>query len=116
MLNFFLAELNNEDDLISYFFRNTLLSNTSYMKVNINKILEHFNIQYQDIFCLTKGYFKNKLNSLIDKKDWQLNLIEEIIDMRDGIMIADFIDPDDDLKFAEIKHLLDQVSTDFLVN
>ena len=116
MLSFFLAGLNNEDDLISYFFRNTLLSNTSYMKVNINKILEHFNIQYQDIFCLTKGNLKNKLNSLIDNKDWQLNLIEEILDMRDGIMIADFIDPDDDLKFAEIKHLLDQVSTDFLVN
>ena len=48
MLSFFIADLNHKDKIISYFYKNVLLSNTSYMTANISKICEHFNINYFD--------------------------------------------------------------------
>merc|ERR1719369_1575175 len=42
MLNFYLIGLNNEDDIINFFFRNSLLSNSSYVATNISKILGKF--------------------------------------------------------------------------
>jgi len=41
MLCFFIAGLNHTDNLISYFYKNVLLSNTSYMSANISKIIEN---------------------------------------------------------------------------
>ena len=41
MLCFFITGLNHTDNLISYFYKNVLLSNTSYMSANISKIIEN---------------------------------------------------------------------------
>ena len=38
ILSFFIAGINHKDNIISYFFKNVLLSNTSYMSVNLGKI------------------------------------------------------------------------------
>ena len=118
MLSFFIAGLNNKDELISNIFKNALLANTSYMKVNINNIVEHFNIPYNDIFDLNKNKLKHFVNNLRDEKDGQCFLIEELLDMRDGIVNVEFNfgDETEVLRYAEIKNMLDQVSTDFLIN
>ncbi|CAL4117868.1 unnamed protein product [Meganyctiphanes norvegica] len=109
MLSFFIAVLNNEDNLISNFFKNTLLANTLYMQVNIYKILERFNVTYHDLFSINKSKLKNILNNLKGEKDWQCNMLDELLSMRDGTVTTDL-----DLKYNEIKYMLNQVSTDFL--
>ena len=88
------------------------------MKVNINNIVEHFNIPYNDIFDLNKNKLKHFVNNLRDEKDGQCFLIEELLDMRDGIVNVEFNfgDETEVLRYAEIKNMLDQVSTDFLIN
>ncbi|CAL4185018.1 unnamed protein product, partial [Meganyctiphanes norvegica] len=103
--------LNNEDNLISNFFKNTLLANTSYMQVNIYKILERFNLTFHDLFSINKSKLKNILNNLKGEKDWQCNMLDELLSMRDGTVTTDL-----DLKYNEIKYMLNQVSTDFLVD
>ena len=67
MLSFFVAGLNHNDHLISYFYKNVLLSNSSYMSANISKILEHFKINYCDMFSLNKSKLKHILNSMKGK-------------------------------------------------
>ena len=47
MILFFLNGLNHESELISCFFKNTLLSNSSYMLVNVNSILNKYGIKYR---------------------------------------------------------------------
>ena len=39
--NLFITGLNHTDNLISYFYKNVLLSKTSYMSANISKIIEN---------------------------------------------------------------------------
>ena len=88
------------------------------MQVNINKIIEHFNISYQDIFKLNKDKLRKIVNNISEEKDGQCILLEELLDMRDGIIKVqfNFEDETEELRYAEIKHMLDQVSTDFLIN
>ena len=110
MLNFFITGLASEDTLISNIFKNTLLASTSYMRVNINKIIAHFNIDYHDIFSLNKNVLKKTLYNMKGEKDWQCNLIEELLSMRDGTVTTDL----EDLEMNDIRFMLEQVSTDFL--
>ncbi|CAL4129905.1 unnamed protein product, partial [Meganyctiphanes norvegica] len=111
MLNIFIAGLNNEDNLISNFFKNTQLANSSYMQVNIYEKLECFNVTYHDLFSINKSKLKNILNNLKGEKDWQCNMLDELLSMSDGNVTTDL-----DLKYNEIKYMLNQVSTDFLVD
>ena len=118
MLNFFTSGLNHNDKIISSFFKNALTANTSYMQVNINNIVEHFKIPYQDIFDINKGNLKKIVNNSCEEKDDQCILLEELLDIRDGIATVqfNFDDETDEFRFAEIKHMIDQVSTDYLIN
>ena len=50
ILNFFLSGINHTNNFISNFFKNVLLSNSSYMEVNINEILREFDITYLKLF------------------------------------------------------------------
>ena len=43
ILNFFVSGLNHDNTIISDFFKNKLVSNSSYMLTNINAILTKFN-------------------------------------------------------------------------
>ena len=114
MLNFLINGLENRNNLISSFFKNALIANTSYMKVNLNKILEKFNISHYDIYNMTKYELKNKIN-YVEEKDWQCKLIEEILNLRDGTLMVNF-DDDQVLEYNEIQHLLDQLTTDFVID
>ena len=103
MLCFFIAGLNHTDNLISYFYKNVLLSNTSYMSANISKIIEHFNINYHDLFNINKNQLKQTLNEKKGVKDWQCNLVEELLTMREHNLEAN-------LDNKEIKFMLENVS------
>ena len=46
MLNFVLVGINHKNNVIKNFFINSLLSNTSYMTTNANKIIGSININY----------------------------------------------------------------------
>ena len=50
ILNFFVNGLNHDNNIISDFFKNTLISNSSYMLTNLNTILKRYNINYVDLF------------------------------------------------------------------
>ena len=109
IMTFFIAGINHVDDTIKGFFKNALLSNTSYMLMNINYIIKHCDMKYLDIFTISKLQFKHILKSKIEEPDWQSCMIKELLFMRDA--------PDEtELTSEEIKLMLDGVCTDFLVD
>ena len=112
MLNFYINGLNSSDPLISNLFKNVLMGNTSYMRVNINKILGHFKIKYLDLFSLNKRTISRSLHSNIGEKEWQCIFMEELLSLRDGVSYVEFDGEDVDLTRDDIKLMLDQVSTD----
>ena len=103
MLSFFITGLNHKDNIISYFFKNVLLSNTSYMTVNISKICEHFNINYFDIFSLKKCNIRQIIDSIKEERDWKCDILEELLFMRDNSLIAN-------LDKMEIQTMLNQIA------
>ena len=103
MLSFFVAGLNHKDKIISYFYKNVLLSNTSYMTTNISKICEHFDINYSDILSLKKCKIKQSMNNIKEEKDWKCDILEELLYMRDNSLIAN-------LNKMEIQIMLDQIA------
>ena len=107
ILNFFISGINHTDNFISDFFKNVLLSNSSYMQVNINKILKEFDITYLKLFELNKLELKNIIKNKIEEPDWQCGIIVELLQMRDKQCISN-------LTYEEINLMLDRITTDFL--
>ena len=89
------------------FFKNVLLSNSSYMQVNVKKILKEFNIKYIKLFDLTKRELKNIIKNKIEEPDWQCGIIVELLQLRDNQSFSN-------LNHDEINLMLDKISTDFL--
>ena len=83
MLGFFIKGLNHESKVISAFFKNTLLSNSSYMLVNINTILDRFQIKYIDIFSTNSNIVKTILDRSNNNPDWRSNTVIELLSMRE---------------------------------
>ena len=83
MLNFVLNGLNHDSNVIKSFFKNSLLSNTSYMSTNVQTILRNFNVNYLELFSLNKNKLKTKYNEKIGIKDWQCNIVEELMYVRE---------------------------------
>ena len=104
MINFILAGVNHNDNVINNFFRNCLLSNTSYTFTNLNKIIGNFNINYLELFDFNKNKLKNKLKEKTGIGDWQYNLLEELMNMKETSLEAN-------LDITELKTLIDYVST-----
>ena len=104
MLNFIIDGINHQDNILNSFFKNSLLSNTSYMSSNLNKILKNFNIHYFELFSLNKNKLKTKLNEKIGEKDWQCNIVEELLYMRESGLVTKYLDR------AEIITMLNEVS------
>ena len=77
------------------------------MQVNVNKVLKEFDINYNELFNLTKLGLKHKINSKIEEPDWQCGIIKELLQMRDTQSVSN-------LSYEEIKLMLDRITTDFL--
>ena len=79
ILGLFIHGLNHENGFISNFFKNTLISNSSYMLDNINQILNRYNIKYMDLFSMNIHDVKKFTKSHILEPDWRCNIIKELI-------------------------------------
>ena len=88
MLGFFVAGLNHIDHLNIYFYKKCLLSNSSYMSENISRILKHFEINYCDMFSLNRNNLRYILNSMKGKQNWECNIFEKILPLREGFLIS----------------------------
>ena len=53
------------------------------MLTNVNTILQRTNIKYKDIFEINKNYVKQKLYENIAQPDWRVNMVKELLDIRD---------------------------------
>ena len=53
------------------------------MSTNVNTIIRNFNINYLKWFSFNKNKLKNKYNKKIGIKDWQCNIFEELMYIRE---------------------------------
>ena len=100
MLNFIVFGINHKSDLISMFFKNMLLNNSSYMLANLNKILNSFNLKYCDLFVIDKCQLKRHVQMRKNEPDWRINSIKELLYIRDRQMACL-------LEHSETQELLD---------
>ena len=77
------------------------------MQVNINKILQEFDIKHLKFSELSKLELKNFIKAKIEEPDWQCGIIVELLQMRDKQCISN-------LTYEEINLMIDRISTDFL--
>ena len=104
MLCFFKSGINHENEIISAFFRNSLISNSSYVTKNVNIILRHLKLDYNYIFTEDrKDKLKSIFNNNMSKPDWRNGILSELLDINDNI--ASCI-----LDQEEITTLIDHIS------
>ena len=100
MLNFIISGLNHSSEIITMFFKNMLLNNSSYMTTNLNKILNSFNLMYCDIFVMNKWQLKKHENMRKNEPDWRVKAIKELLSIRDNQIYCI-------LEYSETQELLD---------
>ena len=76
------------------------------MSTNVNKIIWCFNINYLELFSFNKNKLKIKLKEKTGIKDWQCNMIEELMYMRELYLEANL-----DRGETEIYTMLENIST-----
>ena len=103
-LNFFIGGLRHDSRVISDILKNTLLSNSSYMLTNINTIIEKYNINYQDLFHISKAKVKKVIKEYNNEYDWRSNIVKDLLSTREGQRFSL-------LKPTEIKNHLHYITT-----
>ena len=82
ILNFVIKGIHHDNELISFFFKNSLMDcRCSYLTKNINKIVKKHNLLYVNIFQNIKVKLKNVIN--VENDLWKIDLIKEILSLRD---------------------------------
>ena len=105
MLNFVINGLNNDNELISMYFKNMLTSNTSYMLTNVNKILQYYNIRYNDLFTLNKSNVRQIIYKKNGVEDRRCNFIKELLTLKENPSLSI-------LNTFEIEEILNFISTE----
>ena len=77
--NFLARGLNHSNDFINFIFKNSIMSNTSFVTRNVNKIISKHKLSYYDIF--TDRKFRFSIDNFNDY--WRINMIKEILYIRD---------------------------------
>ena len=104
ILSFFISGLMHDCQNISLFFKNVLISNSSYMLQNVNIILREFDIKYHEIFNMDKIKLKNLIKGIQPNSDWRANIILELLMLRDGQLLCA-------LDTKEVKDILKYVAS-----
>ena len=104
ILNFFITGIKHQSTLISNFFRNVLIANSSHMLTNVNTILKFLDVKHNDLLELNKYQTKKLFQAKVEKPDWRCDLIQELLSINDGQLFVD-------MEQSDIKQLLDYVST-----
>ena len=89
MINFFICGINHKSSLISDFFKNTLLSKSSHMSMNVNTILKYLDISLCDILDLNKMITKKAFLNKLEEPDWRVGYVKELLHVRDGQSFID---------------------------
>ena len=84
MLNFFINGLNHSNQQISNYFKNCLVSCSSYTLTNSNIIPKSFDIKYCDISKINKTIIRKKILDKVPPIDWRGNLLKELVNVLDG--------------------------------
>ena len=84
MLVFYVKGLSHSNEYISRFFKNTLVSNSSYSLTNLNIILNRYNIKYIDIFQLNKQCINQIIKDCNTDSDWRCDAVKELLSMREN--------------------------------
>ena len=104
MLSFFLSGLHHPVQDISIFFKNALVSSSSYMLTNVNSILNSLNVKYYEIFdCAIKSII-TKFDLSEGEQDWQTIITRELLSIRDRQL-------DVPLTYEEVCEFLDETCT-----
>ena len=86
------------------FFKNTLLSYSSYMLVNVNSILSKYGIKYIDLFAMNKTCIRNIINNHNEGPDWRCSSIKELLFLREDHLFSE-------MNRTEITEILNHIST-----
>ena len=104
MLCFFKSGIHHENVIIANFFKNSLLSNSSYAVRNVNIILRHLDLDYNYVFTENK---KEELKAIfhnnMSKSDWRISMLKELLDINDNLLLSD-------LNQEEVRTLIDHIS------
>ena len=114
MLNFFVSGLNHESETVSFFFKNVLISQSSYMQQNINMILHEFNIKYHDLFTMNKNDLKKIIYCKLGNPDWRCCMIMGLLSLKEKQSSCEFVIDHQilsELTPSEVASILEHVST-----
>ena len=103
-LNFFISGLNHSNNTIADFFKNSLLSVSSYLVSNLNIVMDKLGISYHEIFCLRRTDIKKKILQRTEVSTWETVLLSELMEIRDGIRVAN-------LSYEEVDHVINHICT-----
>ncbi len=104
MLSFFLGGLHHPVQDISIFFKNALVSSSSYMLTNVNSLINYLNVKYYEIYdCAIKSII-TKFDLSKGEQDWQTRIIRELLSIRDRQL-------DVPLTYEEVCEFLDETCT-----
>ena len=79
ILTFFISGLNHDSEIISNFFKNTLISNSSTMLTNINYILNDLGINYNKLFSLSKQDISVIIKHYDGVPDFRCKTVKELL-------------------------------------
>ena len=74
------------------------------MSTNVQTILRNFDINYLELFSFNKNKLKTKYNEKIGIKDWQCNMVEELMYVREHYL-------ENNLHKRELHTMLENVYT-----
>ena len=80
---FFLNGINHSNDVIKGFFLNVPYSNSCMLR-NINIIMKRINKNFFDLPLISKYEFKRELYKTETDCDWRVNMIEELMNVREN--------------------------------
>ena len=71
--------LSHENEKVKFVFNQCLLENYSYLKRNVNIIIDKHNLQYNHLFI------KKRINRMCHNNEkWLLNIFNELLNMREN--------------------------------
>ena len=103
-INFFIGGINHKSVEISNFFKNTLVSCSSFAVTNINTIINKWNMNYHQIFTENKNQIRKSMINSSNPPDWRGLMIKELLHILDGTL-------NNPLTIIEINKLLSYLCT-----
>ena len=85
ILSFFYKGYHHKSSYVSFFFRNSLVSLSSYMSRNVYNIANRINTNFCEIIRRPLSWVKNKCKPKLEY-DWRINMIKELLSCRDGTL------------------------------